>query len=231
MTNHPAWLRSLWNEWLKPLALVLAILTPVRSAIGDWNDVPTGSMKPTILEGDRVVVNKIAYDLKIPFTRVHLLKWDNPQRGDIVVLDSPLDGKRLVKRVVGLPGDVVEMRQNVVVLNGEPLRYSHLDAERARDVRPEERAVSLFAVEHLGKRPHPVMATPSVPASRAFDSLEIPPGHYFVMGDNRDNSFDSRGFGLVERRHIVGEAVAVAFSFDRTRSYRPRFGRFFSALS
>src|SRR5262245_40087463 len=96
-------LRWLWKEWVKPLMICGLLVGSIRSAVADWNDVPTGSMKPTILEGDRVVVNKLAYDLKVPFTTWHVAEWGNPQRGDIVVFFSPVDGTRLVKRVIGLP--------------------------------------------------------------------------------------------------------------------------------
>src|SRR4026208_1998709 len=95
-------LNRFWKEWMRPLLVILIITSSFRSALADWNDVPTGSMKPTIQEGDRVVVNKLAYALKVPFTMVRLWKWDDPHRGDIVVLFSPEDGVRLVKRVVGL---------------------------------------------------------------------------------------------------------------------------------
>src|SRR5262245_15620755 len=103
-------LSQFWKGWMKPVFVVLIITSAFRSAIADWNDVPTGSMKPTILEGDRIFVNKLAYDLKVPFTTTRLAQWDDPHRGDIVVLFSPGDGKRLVKRIVGLPGDQVELR-------------------------------------------------------------------------------------------------------------------------
>src|SRR5271156_2613994 len=93
----------------KSLALMVLVLTAVRSAIADWNDVPSGSMNPTIVEGDRVFVNKVAYDLKVPFTTWHIAQWSNPKRGDIDVFFSPADGVRVVKRVIGLPGDRVEL--------------------------------------------------------------------------------------------------------------------------
>src|SRR3989449_10467055 len=98
--------------------LMLLVISSLRSALADWNDVPTGSMKPTIEEGDRVVVNKLAYDLKIPFTMIEVAKWGDPKRGDIVVLFSPVDGVRLVKRVVAVPGDRIEMRENQLFVNG-----------------------------------------------------------------------------------------------------------------
>src|SRR5215831_15298421 len=96
-----------WKQTVRPLLIVALIIFSIRSSLADWNDVPTGSMKPTILEGDRIFVNKLAYDLKVPFTTWHVAEWSNPKRGEIVVFDSPKDGQRLVKRVIGVPGDTV----------------------------------------------------------------------------------------------------------------------------
>src|SRR5262245_30900264 len=126
--------RRLWRKEIRPLLILSVILFSIRSSLADWNDVPTGSMKPTILEGDRVFVNKVAYDLKVPFTTWHVAQWSNPRRGDIVVFFSPHDGQRLVKRVIGLPGDVIELRNNVLVLNGKPIDYKPIADELLRDV-------------------------------------------------------------------------------------------------
>src|SRR5215216_3181778 len=109
---------------IRVFLLMILIVSSLRSALADWNDVPTGSMKPTIEVGDRVVVNKLAYDLKLPFTTIELFRWANPKRGDIVVLFSPVDGTRLVKRVVALPGDKVEMRDNQLFVNGRIAKQS-----------------------------------------------------------------------------------------------------------
>ncbi len=95
--------QRLWTEWVKPILVVIVVCSTFRSAVADWNDVPTGSMNPTILEGDRIVVNKLAYDLKIPFTTWHIAEWSDPKNGEIVVCYSPKDGTRLVKRVIGVP--------------------------------------------------------------------------------------------------------------------------------
>ena len=96
-----------FQGWIFSLLVAVLIATSIKSAIADWNTVPTGSMKPTIVEGDRIFVNKLAYDLKVPYTTFHIAEWDNPKRGEIVVFYSPEDGKRLVKRVVGTPGDTI----------------------------------------------------------------------------------------------------------------------------
>ena len=114
-------LRRLWTEWLKPALVIFVVSSGLRSSLADWNDVPTGSMRPTILEGDRVWVNKLAYDLKVPFTTWHLAQWSDPRPGEIIVFFSPHDGTRLVKRVIAGPGDTVELRGGALTVNGQPL--------------------------------------------------------------------------------------------------------------
>jgi len=212
------------NE-IRVFMLMLLVVSSLRSALADWNDVPTGSMKPTIEEGDRVVVNKLAYDLKVPFTTFEVWKWGDPRRGDIVVLFSPKDGMRLVKRVVGVPGDRIEMRDNQLYVNGDAARWKSIGEENDR-----EQGNTLVVEETLEGRKHLVMFTPQIPAVRSFAPLIVPPGRYFVMGDNRDNSNDSRFIGLIDRHRIVGKALAVAFSFDRANHYAPRFNRFFKSI-
>ena len=135
-----------------------------------------------------------------------------------------------MKRVVGLPGDTVELRHNGLVLNGQAVEYQPIAEERLRDLAVADRASTVFAIEQLAGRRHAVAAIPSVPALRDFGPYRVPEGHYFMMGDNRDNSFDSRYFGPVERKRIVGQATAVALSFDRENYWFPRWQRFFTAL-
>jgi signal peptidase I len=223
-------LRWFWREWLKPCLAILLITGAARSSLADWNDVPTGSMKPTIMEGDRVWVNKLAYDLKVPFTLWRLAQWSEPQRGDIVVFFSPHDGERLVKRVVGLPGDSIELRNNLLRVNGELLEYSPLPTIISQEIPEKEQPTHEFATEDLRGRKHAVMTTLGRPAARQFGPSTVPAGHYFMMGDNRDNSFDSRYFGSVERRRIVGRATDVVLSFDRAKRFTPRWHRFFTDL-
>jgi signal peptidase I len=186
-------------------------------------------MKPTILEGDLVLVNKLAFDLKIPFTLTRVAMWNDPARGDIVVFFSPHDGTRLVKRVIAVPGDTVEMRENVLFLNGAPMSYEIVGKQPfAAEIYEDARAV--IANEQGGGSSHLVMALPSHAAKRSFPAVTVPPGKYFMMGDSRDNSFDSRFFGFVERKQIVGRSGKVLLSFDKNHSYLPRVGRFFSPL-
>ncbi|MEO7414639.1 MAG: signal peptidase I [Opitutaceae bacterium] len=224
--------RHLWREWIRPLALPLLFVTAAKSALADVNYVPSGSMQPTILCGDVLLVNKIAYDLKVPFTKARLARWGDPARGDIVVCFAPDDGTRLVKRVVGLPGDTLESRRDTLLVNGVPLQYEPMsrDADGPRALEAGERNAAVFTTERLGERSHSVMLLPRVAALRDFGPVRIPAGNYFMMGDNRDNSRDSRYFGTVARREIVGEAKRVVLSADPARWFVPRFARFFSRL-
>src|SRR5438876_6698994 len=148
-------------EELRIFLVMLLVVSSLRSALADWNDVPTGSMKPTIEEGDRVVVNKLAYDLKIPFTTIEVAKWGDPQRGDIVVLFSPVDGVRLVKRVVAVPGDRIEMRENQLYVNGRAASWKPIGSSDDAEQGP-----SFVVEETLEGRAHKVMFTPSIPARR-----------------------------------------------------------------
>ncbi|MSU21760.1 MAG: signal peptidase I [Pedosphaera sp.] len=223
-------LHTIWVKWLRPTLIILVVTSGFRSVLADWNDVPTGSMKPTILEGDRIVVNKLAYDLKVPFSTWHLAEWNDPQRGDIVVFFSPFDGKRLVNRVIGLPGDSLEMHDNQLAINGRPLEYGQLDSRYVNAIDRKEQLEHQFAQESLAARNHPIMVSPLLPSRRSFEPIAVPPNSYFMMGDNRDNSFDSRYYGCVPRKNILGRASAIALSVNPEQHYIPRFGRFCTSL-
>ena len=144
----------LWTEW-RTLILFLVVMVLFRSAIADWNQVPTGSMKPTILEGDRVVVNKLAYDLKVPFTTWHLAEWAQPSRGEIVTFYSPADDNLLIKRVIGVPGDVISMRNNQLFINEEPATYSRLDDDIVSQLDAYQRRHHAFFFEHYENVTYP----------------------------------------------------------------------------
>jgi signal peptidase I len=219
-----------WREWVKPLLIVAIVLGSFRSAVADWNDVPTGSMKPTILEGDRIFVNKVAYDLKVPFTTWHLAEWGQPARGDIVVLWSPVDGQRLVKRVVAVPGDTVEVRDGRVLINGVLAHYEPITSEERHRWQIEDLHAAVLANETVEGRSHPVMTSSEWAAGPAYGPEKVPAGRYFLLGDHRDNSYDSRFWGFADRQRILGRASAVVLSLDREDHYKPRWRRFFSRL-
>jgi len=224
------YLHSLWKEWRIPLFFIVFVVIPVKSSLADWNWVPTGSMNPTILEGDLIYVDKLAYDLRIPLTMHRIAKWSDPERGDIVICFSPEDGVRLVKRVIGLPGDTIEMKNNTLFLNGEPVGYTKIGRDYKELLSGKRKVRCILAIEDLDGVTHSVMSIPSISAMRNFGPVTVPQGSYFVLGDNRDSSRDSRYFGFVDRESIVGKAKGIIGSFDITDRYQPRFGRFFESL-
>ena len=216
--------------WAGSIIIAVLIATSIKSAIADWNLVPTGSMKPTIVEGDRIFVNKLAYDLKVPYTTWRIAEWDSPKRGDIVVFFSPEDGKRLVKRVVGLPGDAIALMENRLLINGEETEYEPRSKEPSERTDTRERLRQHLLMENLDGRRHSVLLTPARPSHRFYGPVTVPEGSYFMLGDNRDNSADSRAFGFVERKQIVGEATSIVASLDLENRHRPRWERFFTKL-
>jgi signal peptidase I len=221
---------SLWKEWRLTLSVIVFVIIPVKSSVADWNWVPSGSMNPTIREGDLIFVNKMAYGLRFPLTMRRLTAWADPARGDIVVCFEPDSGIRLVKRVIAVPGDTIEMRNEALFLNGQPLKYDRADLKYMEAMYEQQKINCILAAESLDGFNHPIMITPSVRAIRNFQSIKVPDGKYFVMGDNRDLSKDSRYFGFVERNAIVGKAKAVIVSFDINDYYQPRLTRFLTSL-
>ena len=199
-----------------------------RSAIADWNVVPTGSMQPTIQIGDRIMVDKAAYDLRVPLTHISLLHRADPQRGDIVVLDSATAGERLVKRVIGVPGDDVALLQNRLYINGTPASYQPIAVRGIRDDREDP---ARYAVESVGAIHHAVRWSIAAQGhTNDFGPVKVPVGQYLLLGDNRDNSADSRYFGFFPRGEITGRATRVAVSLDPGNHYLPRSGRWGAAL-
>ncbi len=217
----PKGLRSWLRKDLPRLAVMIALLCSFRSAIADWNIVPSGSMNPTILVGDRIFVNKLAYGLRVPFTMWHVADWSSPQRGDVIVFQSPADGERLVKRVVALPGETVKMVNNQIFINGVAATYAVCGMKPG----------TIDANETMASAgPHPILLTPSLSSRRNFGPIAVPANEYFVLGDNRDNSADSRYIGCVPRMNITGRSSRVLFSLDADAWYLPRFRRTLETL-
>ncbi len=183
----------------KGTLLVLLLMLVVRSTFANQYLVPTGSMIPTIAIGDRIYANRVAYDLKLPFSNIVLKALGEPSRGDVVVFESPKEkGLVLVKRLIALPGDHLRIRNGFVELNGKRLDNfdgSHLEYQE-------------FLEGHSYKIQREEKGT--------GEDIEfsVPPGHYFMMGDNRDHSADGRYFGFVERSLLIGRADRVLFSMD-----------------
>jgi signal peptidase I len=217
----------------KSFFIFFALMMVFRSAFADWMVVPSGSMNPTIVEGDRLLVDKNAFGWRVPFTTIRLTQGEDPQRNDIVIFTSPEDGMTLVKRVVGLPGDSIEMHDEHLLINGKPIEYS--DAQIDSEIDPELPAATRqqdhqYVTEKLSDRSHEIMLLPNHTSAHSFGPIRVPDGQYLMLGDSRDNSKDSRYIGFVPRDNIFGRTRRVAYSLDAERWYRPRFDRVFSTL-
>lgn len=214
------WLRANRN-----FLLLMAGFLFFRTAIADWNPVPSGSMRPTILEGDVVLVERVAYDWKLPLTDVSVRRVGEPLRGDVVTFSSPRDGTRLIKRIVAVPGDTVELRGDRLTINGIAATYQRV-GEAPEAVAPGLEVRGVRAVEEWGGQRRIVQFLPDLLARRDFGPVQLPADEFFMMGDNRDNSEDSRFIGLVPRRLIIGQAHRVLVSADINGHWAPRWDRF-----
>jgi len=201
----------------KLFILFVLLMSVFRSAVADWYTVPTGSMQPTIKEGDRIIVNKMAYDLKLPFSQINLLTTGEPKRGEIVVFESKAADNRLIKRMIGLPGDVIEMKNEILFINGVALNHQIT----------EQNAQQLFATEQVSSIIHTIRIDKNKSNQLSnFSPITVPEGHYLVLGDNRRNSADSRIYGFVPRHELKGKATTIAFSVNYDNYYLPRKNRF-----
>ena len=212
----------------KGLLLFLLLFGVFRTAVADWSPIPSGSMRPNLLEGDVVFINRLAYDLKIPLTERQVAHLGDPVRGDVVVFYSPLDGTRLIKRVLAVPGDLVEMRNDRLTINGEEAAYALVGTARESAGGREVDAVRLS--ESVGGTHQRVQLLPGVPALRDIAPLRIPRGQYLMLGDNLNNSADSRVIGLVPRAKLLGRAEHILVSANYQHDWKPRFERFGMAL-
>ena len=202
-------------DWARSLVPVLLIVLVFRSFLFEPFKIPSGSMIPSLLIGDFIVVNKFSYGLRWPVLNKKFIAIGEPERGDVVVFRKPGDeGVNYIKRVIGKPGDSVVYRDKKLFVNGTAMESSfatRYTAAQTKCGRPRS-GEQLFR-EQLDGRNHPILLRPDYNNRRA-ESWTVPAGQYFVMGDNRDNSNDSRMWGFVPATHLVGKAVRIWLNFD-----------------
>ncbi|MFA9216424.1 MAG: signal peptidase I [Sphingomonadaceae bacterium] len=214
-----------WIKANKGFLLFLALFGIFRTAVADWNPIPSASMHPNLLEGDVVFVNRLAYNVKVPLTDIVLSTTGEPARGDIVTFSSPQNGTRLIKRVIALPGDRVEMRNEQLIINGQPASYAMI-GNGTETVGGAGQLASVQLRETLASAAHQIQLLPQVQARRDFAATTVPAGQYMMLGDNRDNSQDSRYIGLVPRALLIGRAERILASADIQGNWHPRTERF-----
>ncbi|WP_448587192.1 signal peptidase I [Thermocrinis sp.] len=187
------------GKWITELIVVVMVVLLIRAFVAQAYNIPSGSMKPTLLVGDFILVNKLVY------------RFSEPQRGDIVVFKYPIDPRiDFIKRIIGLPGDVVEVRDNQVFINGKPVGLVKLEEVE------EDGFTKILSQETLpeGVSYRVQFYKEAFFSKKDFGPVVVPPEHYFVMGDNRDNSEDSRYWGFMPRENLVGKAFVIYFSGD-----------------
>jgi signal peptidase I len=211
--NDRGFKRSALWEWAKTLLIAFSLFFVVRSFLVEAFKIPSGSMENTLLAGDFLLVNKLVYGAQIPFTHKSLPAIRKPQRGDVIVFQFPSDlSKNFVKRVVGMPGDTLSMENGTLVRNGKPVEEAYVShSEPGSDP-----AVDDF----LWQRNHMVRTAEAStdafrPSRNNWGPIIVPTGNYFVLGDNRDNSLDSRYWGFVPDSLVRGRPMFVYYSYSR----------------
>jgi signal peptidase I len=201
-------------EYSRSLFPILLLVLLFRSFLFEPFKIPSGSMIPTLLIGDFIVVNKFAYGLRLPVVNRKILPIGEPRRGDVVVFRYPVDPRvNFIKRTVGLPGDTITYRDKQLFINGEPVDTVARGRFTSSDIKCDTpRADAVRMEETLGEVTHEILIHEN--SGSRNQQWVVPEGHYFVMGDNRDRSNDSREWGFVPESHLMGRAVGIWLNFD-----------------
>jgi signal peptidase I len=244
MDDHLAFARkSTLREYSESIGVAVAVALLLRAFVVEAFQIPSGSMIPTLEIGDHIFVSKFAYGLSVPFTNNKVMQYAQPARGDVIVFKFPLDTSTdYIKRVVGLPGDTVEVRRQELFVNGQRVprervpRDCHYSEPGPHGPPSEEHDCELW-IETLGSRRHETIFEPPQ-TGRDYPRHVVPAGHVFVMGDNRDNSSDSRVWGDVDLNLIKGRALIVWWSRGVADDWSPlsffktiRWRRFFQSVN
>jgi signal peptidase I len=222
--------KSFYKEWVEPFLIAAVVALFIRQFVVEAFKIPSGSMIPTLLIGDHLLVNKFVYGPRIPFTDTRLFTWKEPKRGEIIVFKYPEnEDKNFIKRVIGLPGDKIEIKDGTLFINDQPVKVKDLGLYPDDDGNSGFYAKPELLKEQLGTVSHDILYMHSQ-AGYNFGPVLVPKDSYFMMGDNRDNSQDSRVWGFVKFNKILGRALIIYWSWDDT-THGVRWKRFGTLLN
>jgi signal peptidase I len=210
--------KSFYKEWIEPFLIAAVVALFIRQFAVEAFKIPSGSMIPTLLIGDHLLVNKFIYGPRIPFTDTRFFTWEQPKRGDIIVFKYPEnESKDFIKRVIGLPGDKIEIKDGVLFINDQPVHVKELGIYDSGDqgARPPYYQKPRLLQEQLGAVSHQILYLRNQTGYN-FGPILVPKDSIFAMGDNRDNSQDSRVWGFVKENKILGRALIIYWSWDGT---------------
>lgn len=201
-------------EYARSFFPILLIVLVLRSFIIEPFRIPSGSMKPSLQVGDFILVNKYTYGIRLPIIGKKVVNIGAPARGDVLVFRFPKQpNKDFIKRVIGLPGDKIRYEKKVLYVNGEPAKQTFLESVNEYDDFGRVQMLKHYT-EYLPNKEHSIFVRPSFPGKQLSEDFTVPEGMFFVMGDNRDNSDDSREWGFVPEELILGKAFFIWFSWD-----------------
>ena len=202
------------TEYARSFFPVLLLILVFRSFIAEPFKIPSGSMMPTLLVGDFILVNKFAYGLRLPVLNTKILDFGEPKRGDVFVFRYPKNPKEdYIKRVIGLPGDEITYRNKTLFVNGKEIPESYLGPYSGPTEANNRMTGAQVKLENLEGVEHRILEQPNVQVGHE-GTYKVPDGYYFAMGDNRDNSADSRFWGFVPEANLVGKALVIWMNFD-----------------
>ena len=228
--KRPCLKKNHLTEFLWVFGFILFFIM-IKTSIVSFFLIPTSSMLPNIIPGDRVMLNKLSYGLWLPFKDSPLFRWKSPIRGDVIFFKSPNSNETFVKRVIGVPGDTISFHKGIVIINGEQLSQSYIGNSPYRFY---QNTLIIEENKDLHFAPHLILMS-EVPSRTYFESgtFIVPPKKVFVLGDNRDSSVDSRVFGFVDEDSLYGKAIFVLFSTTGDTDLFPEFRteRFFKKIN